>query len=163
MVEGLAGKHAFIGQHVVGLFARGHIPARRFDPAGQDSDDGGGDLILNVKNIRELAVVAIGPDVLVGAPIDQLDDHPNAVSGFSDASLEQIVGAELAGDTAEVNGLTLVFERRVAGDDEKAAKTGKLREDFLRQPVGEELLLGIAAHIGQRQHGDCGLGTAHRL
>ena len=53
-------------------------------------------------------------------------------------------------------------EDGVAGDDEQVAEARQLGDDVLGQPVGEELLLRVAAHVGEGQHGDRGLGGRRR-
>ena len=58
-----------------------------------------------------------------------------------------------------LTGLVLVDEGRVARDDQQFVEARKLRDDVFGQSVGEEFLLGIAAHVVEGQHGDRGLGT----
>ena len=60
-------------------------------------------------------------------------------------------------DVLDPDRLALVDERRVARDHEQVAKTRQLGDDVLGQAVGEELLLGLAAHVGEWQHRDRGL------
>ena len=50
--------------------------------------------------------------------------------------------------------LVLVDEGRVARDDEQVAKARERGDDVLGQAIGEKLLLGLAAHVGERQDGD---------
>jgi hypothetical protein len=47
-----------------------------------------------------------------------------------------------------------VHEGRVARDDEQVAEARQLGDDVLSEAVREKLLLRIAAHVDQRQHGD---------
>ena len=49
-----------------------------------------------------------------------------------------------------------VLERRVAGDHEQGAEARQLRDDVVGDAVAEILLFGVAAHVGERQHGDRG-------
>src|SRR6516165_410843 len=56
-----------------------------------------------------------------------------------------------------MNGLALVGETRIAGDHEQPANARERSDDLLDHPVCEIVLIGIAAHIGERQHCDRGL------
>jgi hypothetical protein len=55
---------------------------------------------------------------------------------------------------ATLNGLALVRKTRIAGDDEEPFDTRECRNDLLDRAVGEVLLLGVAAHVLKREHGD---------
>jgi len=50
--------------------------------------------------------------------------------------------------------LALVAEGGVAGDHEEPAQLGQRRDQILDDAVGEILLLGIVAHVVERQHCD---------
>ena len=54
----------------------------------------------------------------------------------------------MSGDSA------LVGEARIAGDHEQRLEARQRGDDVLDHAVGEILLLGIAAHVLERQHGD---------
>ena len=77
------------------------------------------------------------------------------------AALQHEAHAELAADLLHLHRLALVGERRVAGDHEQARDLRQVGDHVLGDAVAEILLLGIAAHIGERQHGDRGL-VRHR-
>src|SRR5215469_4644671 len=50
-----------------------------------------------------------------------------------------------------MNGLALVGETRIAGDHEQPANARERSDDLLDHPVCEIVLIGVAAHIGERQ------------
>jgi hypothetical protein len=52
-----------------------------------------GDLVLQREDVGEIAVVALGPDVLAGLALDQLSANANAITGFAQAAFEDIEGA----------------------------------------------------------------------
>ena len=156
MVQDLSGEHVFVGRHVLGRLALGALVRRRLDPAAQRRHDGRGHLVLDGEDVLELAVVALGPDMRLGLAVDQLHGDAHAVGGLAHASLDHVVDAEFLGDAARRHRLALVHEDGVARDDEEVAEARQLGDDVLGQPVGEELLLRIAAHVGEGQHGDRG-------
>ncbi len=75
-------------------------------------------------------------------------------AGLAHAALEHVAHAELAADLLHVDGPALVGEARVAGDHEQPADARQRGDDVLDDAVGEVLLLRVAAHVLERQHGD---------
>ena len=77
--------------------------------------------ILQGKNVRQVAVVSIGPDVIAGCGVDELRGDAHAIAALAHAALQHVAHAEFAGDALHVDGLALVDERRIARDDEEPA------------------------------------------
>ena len=50
--------------------------------------------------------------------VDQLTGDAHAVARFAHAALKHVAHAQFAADLLHVDGLTLVGETRIAGDDE---------------------------------------------
>src|ERR1700739_2248352 len=84
-----------------------------FDRAG----DAGRDLVLQVENVVERAVEAVGPDVSAGRGVDQLPGDAHPVAGFAHAAFEHVAHAELLCHLLHVDLPALVGEGGVAGDD----------------------------------------------
>lgn len=82
------------------------------------------------------------------------DAHPRSCS--ADATFEHVADAQLTPDLAQVHRSALVGEGRVAGDHEERVHPAQSRDDVLHQPVGEVFLVGVAAHVGERQNCDRG-------
>src|SRR5262249_59606061 len=53
-----------------------------------------GNLILNGKDVLDLAIEPLGPKMIAVLCFDQLDHDPQTVSGFADAALEKRLNAE---------------------------------------------------------------------
>jgi hypothetical protein len=64
--------------------------------------------------------------------------------------------AEFTGNDTDVDRLALVGEARFARDHHEAADLGEVGDHVLGYPVSEIFLLGIAAHVLERQDGDRG-------
>ena len=77
-----------------------------------------GYLVLNGKDVGELAVVAAGPDMSATLRFDELGGDADAVARAANAAFEDIADAEFAANSAHIDRLPLVGEARVAGDDE---------------------------------------------
>jgi len=109
---------------------------------------------LQLEDIVESAVEAVGPEMRVSFGLDQLrgDAHPPA--GLANRTFEDIAHPQLAPDLLHFDGLALVGEARITGDHEQPADARKYRRDFLDHAVGEILLIGIAAHVLEWEDGD---------
>ena len=86
-----------------------------------------GDLVLHRENVGEIAVVALGPDMIAGLGLDQLRGDPDAVAGFAHAAFEHIAHAQFAPDLLHIDRAALVGEARIAGDDEQRADSATAR------------------------------------
>jgi hypothetical protein len=95
--------------------------------------------------------------MLAGRRIDQLGGDAQAVAGLSHAALQHVSDAEFGGDLLHVDGAVLVGEARIAGDNEEPRHARQRRNDVLGHAVGEKILVGIVAHIVERQDRDGGL------
>ncbi len=154
VVQHLGSQDVLIGRHVVGPLALRPLVRGSLDAAGEGGNDRAGHFVLNGEDVLELAVIAFRPDVPVGLCVDQLHGDTDAIADLAHASLEHVFDVELAGNFLHLHRLALVHEGRVARDDEKVAETRQLGDDVLGEAVGKEFLLGIAAHVDQRQHRD---------
>jgi hypothetical protein len=123
-----------------------------------------GHLVLHREDVLEVAVEAVGPDVAAALGVDELHVDAHLHAGTAHAAFEHVAHAELAAHLLDVDALLLVRERRVARDHEQARDLGNVGDDVFGDAVGEVLLLGVAAHVGERQHRERGLvGQAQHL
>ena len=67
---------------------------------------------------------------------------------------QDVAHPEFAPDLAHVDGLALVDEARIARDHEQPLDPRQSGDDVLDHPVGEIVLLRVAAHVLKRQHRD---------
>jgi hypothetical protein len=146
------------GVDAVGLRVRGPEAFLRVKVRLDGGDDPLGDVVLDREDVAQLAVVAFGPDMLAGLRVDELARDPEPLPGRPDAALEHVAHPEIARDLADIHGPALVDEGRVARDHEEPAQPRERGDDVLAQSVGEEILRGIAAEIGERQDRDRGSG-----
>ena len=75
------------------------------------------DLVLHVENVSEVAVVALGPDMIASQGLDQLCGYPDAVAGFAQAALKDIPDTEVASDFLHIDRAAFVGEARITGED----------------------------------------------
>src|SRR6185437_3943741 len=121
--------------------------------------DGANDLVLHVRDLRHVAVIVAGPQVIAARRLDQLRADADAPAEAAYAALGHEAHAQLAADALEVDGPAPIAERRIAGDHQQGRKPRQLRDDVLAHAVAEMLLRGIAAEIEKRQYRDRRLGS----
>ena len=71
------------------------------------------------KDFGEVAIVALGPDVVAGPDLDQLRAHADTIAGFAQAAFQDITHAQIAPDLLHVYRAALIGEGRIAGDHEQ--------------------------------------------
>ena len=123
-------------------------------------DDLLADLVLQREGVRELAVVALGPEVLVGRGVDELRRHAHAIVDPAHAALDDVSAAKLARDRTGVDVASLVGKCRLPREDLEPADCLKACEDVFDQSVGEVRLGRVLGHVGKWQHCDrAGIGS----
>ena len=90
-----------------------------------------GDLGLNVKDVGQLPIISLGPNIGIGLGINQLDIDPHLIGHLSHATLKNVRHAKLLCDLAEIPGFALILLRRSAGNDFQIRKTSQPRQDLL--------------------------------
>jgi hypothetical protein len=101
-----------------------------------------------------LAVESVGPDMRPGYGIDKLPREAETIAAAADATLKHVSDIQLAPDLTNINRLALVGKRRISGNNEQPIAARQCGDDFFRHAIGKIFLLGIAAHVGERQHRD---------
>ena len=101
-------------------------------------------------SVVDLARTPVG----VAVRADQLYGDADTITRLSYASLKDVFDTEFARDLLHLHSLALVHEGRVARDHEQVVEARQLRNDVLGEAVREKLLLGISAHVDERQHRD---------
>jgi hypothetical protein len=104
--------------------------------------------------MSEFAIEPLGPEMPAAAGIDELGCDAHAIAGLADAPLEHKTHAQVAPDLLHFGRPALVDEGGVARDDEQARDLREIGDQVLGQAIAEILLLDIATHVREGQHGD---------
>ncbi len=125
--------------------------------AAQRRRHGGDDrlhhVVLHLEDVGELAIVAIGPDVVPALDGGQVHGEPQLRPGAPHAALEDCIDAELAPDLPDVEVAAAIAERRGARGDAQPGQPGERVDQVLGQAVAEVLVLDAgAAEIREGQH-----------
>src|SRR5262249_13197238 len=121
-----------------------------------------GHLVLQIEDILDVAIEAIGPQMCPSFGIDQLAGYAEPVCRLADAAFEYITHPELAPHLLHVYRAAFVVKARIARDDDEGAHARKGRDDLLCHAISEILLFRIAAQIDERQDRDRGLYIGDR-
>jgi hypothetical protein len=131
-----------------------------FDVAGltkrdaQRLGDRSRDLVLDHEHVVDVAIEALGPQVIAVGDVHQLRADAQAVAGLADAALEHRLHVQSLADLAHVDLRALELERRGPRHDRQPLDAGERADQLLGHPVAEILLVGIVGQVGEGQHGD---------
>ena len=109
----------------------------------------------------EVTVVASAQTWSPRRAVDQLRGDANAVAGLAHAAFEHVADAELAARRRRRSTdwpLNVKAVLRAITAERRDLR--QVRRDVLADPVAEIFLLGIAAHVLERQHADRNAGCA---
>ena len=111
-------------------------------------------LILHVEDVFQLAVVALGPQLIAIGHLAQLHGDAHAIPRPPHAAFEHRRHVQLLADGPKVSPLPLKRERRRARGDAQALERRQRVENLLGDAVTEPVLILRRAHIGEGQHSD---------
>ena len=157
MKGGHAAQKIIVGVEALGRLALGPFDLGLLQLGRDGAHHARGHLILQIEDVRQLAVETVRPEMRARRSIDELPGDAHPVARLAHAAFEHVAHAELAPDLLHVHRPALVGEARIARDDEQPAQARQGGGDVFHHAVGEILLLGIAAHVLERQDGDRGL------
>src|SRR6516225_554992 len=102
----------------------------------------------------QVALEPIRPDVCTRHRINQLACDANLSCRPAHRPLKNVAHAKPASDLLDIDGLALERKARIASDHEQRFEPRERGDDFLNHPIGKILLLGITAHVLERQYRD---------
>jgi hypothetical protein len=86
--------------------------------------------------------------------VDQLRRDAYAAGRFAQRAFEHVSDTQFPADLFHIDGLAFARKARIARDHEEPADAAERSDDLLDHAVGEILLLRVATHVLERQHGD---------
>ena len=117
-------------------------------------DDRPRNLVLNREHVVQVAVVALGPELVAVAHVGQLHRDAQAVAGLAHRAFENRRHVEALADLGDLDRLALVLERGNARGDAHAVERAQIGDELVGDPVAEVLLVPARAHVGEGQHGN---------
>src|SRR5205085_8689759 len=111
-------------------------------------------LVLQLQYNTDIPVIGMLTEVKSCNRLVELRGDTNRVSRAPHAPLENCADVEFARDGADLDVLALEGEGRRASGDLQFINASEGVEYFLRQSIRKILLLLVAAHVHEREHGD---------
>src|SRR6516162_718266 len=112
--------------------------------------------ILHRKNIGNLAVIGVRPELKPVARSSQIHSNAEVVALAAHASLQDAGDGELPSYRAQVLVPALELKGRRPGHYPHVRNLGEIIDQFFSESVGEILLIFVPAQIDKRQYGDGG-------
>jgi hypothetical protein len=116
-------------------------------------------LILNGEDVLQSSIVDFREEVVSVPGADELRGHAHLIAGLADTALEDVRDPQLFGDASDVLVVVLERERGGSSRDPQPVHPRERVDDLLGNAVAEELVLGIRAHVDERQDRDAPAGA----
>ena len=117
-------------------------------------DDAAGDIVLHREHVRQHPVVALRPQVPAGGRVDELRRDPDPLAYPAHAALQDVADAQPGARFPGVHHYPFKGEGGLARGHEQPGDLGEVGSKVVGDTVGEMLLVGVAAHVRERQHHD---------
>ncbi len=101
-------QHQVVGGEAFRAFALGERDLRLLDRRMHRARDLFGDLVLEIEQVVDHAVVGIGPEMRAAGRVDELCRHPDSVMRLAQRSFEHVADAERPRDLADISRPALV-------------------------------------------------------
>src|SRR5215470_4792774 len=112
------------------------------------------DLGLDGKDVTQLSIVRLGPELRAGLHVNQADIDPYLIACLLDATLKDVRYAKLLRDLGKIARLALILLRGSARNHFQIRDFSQTRQDFLLDAISEISVLWIAAQILKGQDRD---------
>src|SRR5215471_9678063 len=103
------------------------------------------DLTLDAKNVIQLSIVRLGPELRTGLHVNQVNIHSYLSARFLDAALNDVPYAELLCDFGKIALFALISLGGNARNYFQICDLSKTRQDFFLDAIGEISVVGITA------------------
>jgi hypothetical protein len=116
--------------------------------------DAGDGLDLQGAELPALALEPVRPDMRAGLGRNELRVDRDRLADAPHAPFERVAHVEVAAELLCVDRLALIGERGLVRDHEAAGQMREVGGEIVGEAVGEIILLGVAAEVGERQDDD---------
>ncbi len=115
------------------------------------------DLLLDVEDVVELALVGVAPQLAIGRDVDELHRDADRLVETAHAAADDVAGAELVADGPDVLLAPLELHRCPARDEFDLADQRQAGDQLLGEPVAEVIGFLVGADVVEGQHRECAL------
>src|SRR5215471_20835090 len=115
-------------------------------------DNGNRYVVLESKNICEVTLEPVCPNVRARHSVNQLSCDANFARRLAHGPLKDVAHAEATPDLLDIDSSAFEGETRIASDDEQRFEPRQCGDDLFNHPIGKVLLLQITAYVLEREH-----------
>src|SRR4030095_6532102 len=119
-----------------------------------------GDVGLDQKNVSQLPVVGVGPQMRVGLRVNQLHTDPHLVARSLHATLKNIRYAKLLRDLGKIASFALIQLRGSARNYFQIRNASQSCQDLLVATICEVSVSRIGTEVLKREHSDALFGRS---
>ena len=119
-----APQQVIVSSKIIGAAGIGPIGFDISNLPANSRDDRFGDLVLDLKNLVEWAIVFLRPDMISTTCIDQLRIDPNPVLCASNTAFDQVLYRQLLGNFINIERRTAKLERGMSSNHLNVGKSG---------------------------------------
>src|SRR5260370_33799066 len=116
-------------------------------------DDSVGDFVLDGKNVGQVAIIPICPNMSAVVAIDELTCYAHASARLSNTAFQNEIDAEALRHLRDFHSFALIGKSRVARHDKQPRHLRQISDDVLGNPITKIFLFQIAAHVDEWE--DC--------
>src|ERR1022692_5110861 len=98
-------------------------------------DDPARDVVLDFEDVRQVPVVALGPEVPACYSVDELAGNPDPITCLTHTAFEHVAHAEVAAYLLRVDRLALVGKGRVARDHHQTGDLRQVGDNFFADAI----------------------------
>ena len=147
-------QHHVVGVEIVGRLAQRLLQRDLLQARRQRAGDSAGDALLHGEDVAQLVVVLLGPQLRAVGGVAELHRDPHALAHAPHTAAHDVAGIQRPADLGERQLLVPERQDGVVGDHRQLLEAAERPGDVLGEAVGEIVLGGIAALVGEHQDGD---------
>ncbi len=132
--------------HAAAEFALAHMRRDR-------ANDPHGDAVLQVEQIRQVAVEPVRPNQVTRLGFAKLYRDAKPVSRSAETAMQHVADVQLVADAAKIEWRTSEAKRGAARDDQQFFQAAKQADDVVHHALGEIRIGPVLQQCTERQHG----------
>jgi len=125
-------------------------------------DDRARDFVLHGEDVGHLTVERVRPEVEARGGVDELRCHPEPSADVAHTTAQHRGDVKSSSDFADVTARAAKRERARTRRNLEPFQLRQRVDQLLAQSITQVIVLGVAAHVDERQHGNRRVQDRHR-
>src|SRR5215469_1178479 len=110
------------------------------------------DVVLDLKNVLKLSIVAFRPEMVAARNVDQLCVYPYSVGRLVNTTFQYGFHVQLLPHDMQIDMLALEGNGGTPRGNPQLFKFCQCVDDFFGEAIRKKIILGVGAHVCERQH-----------